>query len=283
MNCYPEHGPRERRAQRCRRGRAGDDRRRGADRRPVHDQYRHRGRRSDRAAGGGAGARRLRARARHRQQRGSRGGGAAHPRAARPGRRRRCRWSEISISTAIGCSRSIPRAREALAKLRINPGNVGRGSKRDDQFATMIEFACRYDKPVRIGVNWGSLDPELLARMMDENARAPEPQDAAVVTRRALVASALESARQAEALGLPREAHRAFVQGERRAGPDRGLPRSRGALRLRAAPGTDRSRHGLQGHRRLDRGDGGAAAGGHRRHHPRLAHARSRAATARAK
>jgi (E)-4-hydroxy-3-methylbut-2-enyl-diphosphate synthase len=96
-----------------------------------------------------------------------------------------------------------PACAEALAKLRINPGNVGRGTKRDEQFATMIEFACRYGKPVRIGVNWGSLDPELLARMMDENARSPAPEDAAVVTRKALVASALESAREAEALGLP--------------------------------------------------------------------------------
>jgi len=99
-----------------------------------------------------------------------------------------------------------PACAEALAKLRINPGNVGRGSKRDEQFATMIEFACRYGKPVRIGVNWGSLDPELLARMMDENARRPQPEESAVVTRRALVASALESARQAEALGLAHDA-----------------------------------------------------------------------------
>jgi (E)-4-hydroxy-3-methylbut-2-enyl-diphosphate synthase len=99
-----------------------------------------------------------------------------------------------------------PACAEALAKLRINPGNVGRGAKRDEQFATMIEYACRYGRPVRIGVNWGSLDPELLARMMDENARQAEPEDAAVVTRRALVVSALESARQAEALGLPRDA-----------------------------------------------------------------------------
>ena len=98
-----------------------------------------------------------------------------------------------------------PACAEALAKLRINPGNVGRGSRRDEQFAMMIEFACRYGKPVRIGVNWGSLDPELLARMMDENARRPDPEDAAVVTRKALVASALDSAQQAEALGLPRE------------------------------------------------------------------------------
>ena len=98
-----------------------------------------------------------------------------------------------------------PACAQALAKLRINPGNVGRGSKRDEQFAVMIEFACKYAKPVRIGVNWGSLDPELIARMMDENARSAEPQDAAVVTRKALVASALDSARQAEALGLARE------------------------------------------------------------------------------
>jgi (E)-4-hydroxy-3-methylbut-2-enyl-diphosphate synthase len=95
-----------------------------------------------------------------------------------------------------------PACAEALAKLRINPGNVGRGSKRDEQFATMIEFACKYGKPVRIGVNWGSLDAELIARMMDDNARSPEPQEAAVVTRKALVASALDSARQAESLGL---------------------------------------------------------------------------------
>ena len=95
-----------------------------------------------------------------------------------------------------------PACAEALAKLRINPGNVGRGAKRDEQFATMIEFACRYDKPVRIGVNWGSLDQELLARLMDENGRRAQPQDATVVMRNALVTSALESAGQAEALGL---------------------------------------------------------------------------------
>jgi (E)-4-hydroxy-3-methylbut-2-enyl-diphosphate synthase len=98
-----------------------------------------------------------------------------------------------------------PACAQALAKLRINPGNVGRGSKREDQFGTMIEFACRFDKPVRIGVNWGSLDPELLVRLMDENAASAEPQDASVITRRALVASALDSARQAESMGLPHE------------------------------------------------------------------------------
>jgi (E)-4-hydroxy-3-methylbut-2-enyl-diphosphate synthase len=96
-----------------------------------------------------------------------------------------------------------PECARVLAKYRINPGNVGKGSKRDEQFSTMIEMACRYDKPVRIGVNWGSLDQELAVRMMDENARSPEPKDAAEVTREALVVSALQSAAQAERWGLP--------------------------------------------------------------------------------
>jgi (E)-4-hydroxy-3-methylbut-2-enyl-diphosphate synthase len=91
----------------------------------------------------------------------------------------------------------------ALAKYRINPGNVGKGAKRDEQFAQMIEAACRYGKPVRIGVNWGSLDQALLARMMDENARRADPLAADAVMREALIASAVESAGRAEALGLP--------------------------------------------------------------------------------
>jgi (E)-4-hydroxy-3-methylbut-2-enyl-diphosphate synthase len=99
----------------------------------------------------------------------------------------------------------FPACAGALAKYRINPGNVGKGAKRDEQFATMIECALRYGKPVRIGVNWGSLDPELLARMMDENASRSEPQEAGEVTREAVIRSALESARQAEAWGLPAE------------------------------------------------------------------------------
>ncbi len=99
----------------------------------------------------------------------------------------------------------FPECARALAKYRINPGNVGKGAKRDDQFATMIECAVRYGKPVRIGVNWGSLDPELLARMMDDNARRPEPMEADEVMREAVIRSALESARQAEELGLAAE------------------------------------------------------------------------------
>ncbi len=98
-----------------------------------------------------------------------------------------------------------PDCAEALAKYRINPGNVGFGKKKDAQFVSMIEAAIRYAKPIRIGVNWGSLDGELITRMMDENARLPEPQDAAAVTRRALIASALESAARAEEIGLPRD------------------------------------------------------------------------------
>jgi (E)-4-hydroxy-3-methylbut-2-enyl-diphosphate synthase len=98
--------------------------------------------------------------------------------------------------------REHPACAEALAKYRINPGNVGRGSKRDPQFAEMIEVACRYGKPVRIGVNWGSLDQDLLTRMMDENSGRPEPLDALGVMRAAVVESALQSARRAEELGL---------------------------------------------------------------------------------
>ena len=101
--------------------------------------------------------------------------------------------------------KQYPECAEALAKYRINPGNVGHGKKRDDQFASMIEAACRYEKPVRIGVNWGSLDPELLARLMDENGKRAVPLDAADIMREAVIASALESAAQAVQWGLPPE------------------------------------------------------------------------------
>ena len=101
--------------------------------------------------------------------------------------------------------REHPACAEALAKYRINPGNVGRGSKRDPQFAEMIECACRYDKPVRIGVNWGSLDQDLLTRLMDENSARAQPLDAREVMRNAVVLSALTSAERAVELGLPPE------------------------------------------------------------------------------
>ena len=99
--------------------------------------------------------------------------------------------------------KAVPECVQALAKLRINPGNVGRGAKKDEQFATLVEAAARYGKAVRIGVNWGSLDQELLARMMDENAQRAEPHEPEQVMRNALIVSALESASRAEALGLP--------------------------------------------------------------------------------
>ena len=103
------------------------------------------------------------------------------------------------LKTHPGCA-------EALAKYRINPGNVGRGSKRDPQFAEMIEVACRYRKPVRIGVNWGSLDSDLLTRMMDENNARAAPRSAQAVMRSAVVASCLLSAQRAEELGQPHDA-----------------------------------------------------------------------------
>ena len=99
----------------------------------------------------------------------------------------------------------FPECAEALDKYRINPGNVGHRAKRDSQFATMIEMALKYDKSVRIGVNWGSLDQDLVVRLMDENAALKEPRDATEVTREALVRSALEGAQRAEELGLGRD------------------------------------------------------------------------------
>jgi (E)-4-hydroxy-3-methylbut-2-enyl-diphosphate synthase len=99
----------------------------------------------------------------------------------------------------------VPECAQLLAKYRINPGNVGFGRKRDDQFATIIGLALEYGKPVRIGVNWGSLDARLLARLMDENASKSQPADATAVMRKALIQSAIESAQQAESLGLPHD------------------------------------------------------------------------------
>ncbi|HEY6986492.1 MAG TPA: flavodoxin-dependent (E)-4-hydroxy-3-methylbut-2-enyl-diphosphate synthase, partial [Rhodanobacteraceae bacterium] len=98
-----------------------------------------------------------------------------------------------------------PACAEALAKYRINPGNVGFGRKRDTQFATIIEFALKYAKPVRIGANWGSLDQSMVASLMDENHARAEPWDASRVAREALIRSALDSAARAEEIGLARD------------------------------------------------------------------------------
>jgi (E)-4-hydroxy-3-methylbut-2-enyl-diphosphate synthase len=100
---------------------------------------------------------------------------------------------------------AVPACAEALAKYRINPGNVGRGKNRDEQFAQMIEFACRYDKAIRIGVNWGSLDQELLARKLDENSKLLQPLALYDVMHEALIESALTSAAKAEEYGLPHD------------------------------------------------------------------------------
>ena len=97
-----------------------------------------------------------------------------------------------------------PACAEALSKYRINPGNVGKGKRRDEQFAQMIDFAIRHDKPVRIGVNWGSLDQDLMARLLDENQQRAEPRDLTLINREAVVESAVGSALRAEELGLPR-------------------------------------------------------------------------------
>jgi len=98
-----------------------------------------------------------------------------------------------------------PDCAQALAKYRINPGNVGKGKKRDVQFATMIELACKYDKAVRIGVNWGSMDQSLLAALMDENAKSTKPHDAHNVMLETVIRSALDSAKQAQNLGLAKD------------------------------------------------------------------------------
>lgn len=100
---------------------------------------------------------------------------------------------------------NVPECAEALAKYRINPGNVGRGKKRDEQFAQMIETAIKFDKPVRIGANWGSLDQELLARMLDENAASSTPLPLDAINRSAVITSALESAQKAEEIGLAKD------------------------------------------------------------------------------
>ncbi|MCL4851942.1 MAG: flavodoxin-dependent (E)-4-hydroxy-3-methylbut-2-enyl-diphosphate synthase, partial [Bryobacteraceae bacterium] len=111
--------------------------------------------------------------------------------------------------------KKYPECARALAKYRINPGNVNIGRKHDENFRTMIEVAIEYAKPVRIGVNWGSLDQSLLTRMMDENSKLPQPLDAAAVTRNAIVASALLSAQNAESYGL---AHNRIILSEKVSG-----------------------------------------------------------------
>ena len=122
-----------------------------------------------------------------------------------------------------------PACAEALAKYRINPGNVGFKEKKDKQFGAIVEMAIRYDKPVRIGVNWGSLDQELLTRLMDENQKKGSPLTAQEVTREAIVQSALLSAEAAEEIGLAARQDHPVGQGQPGAGSDRRLYRTRAA------------------------------------------------------
>ena len=149
---------------------------------------------------------------------------------------------------------SIPTARAALAKYRINPGNVGRQARTTSNFRAIIEVAIAHDKPVRIGVNWGSLDQQLLTEMMDANARRAEPRDARDVTMEAMVESALRSAALAESRGPAARPDHPQRQGLRRAGPGGRLPHAGGALRLPAAPRAHRGGDGDEGDRRQHRG-----------------------------
>ena len=259
---------------RPRRGRGG--RRRRTHRRAVDDQHRHRRHRRDGRAGRGARPRRLRARPHHRRSRRGGQGRAAHPRP--PGAR------AASIAPLVGdfhynghtLLADNPAAAEALDKYRINPGNVGFKDKKDRQFAAIIDTALRWKKPVRIGVNWGSLDQELLTRLMDENARSQRAEGCARRDARGdrAVGAHLRAARRGA--GPHRRRHHSLGQGLGGAGSRQRLHDAGRAQRLRAARRSHRSRHGLKGHRRLDRRHRPAAAGRHRRHHPRLADARAR-------
>ena len=116
-----------------------------------------------------------------------------------------CRWSAIFTISATNFCRIIPDCAAALDKYRINPGNVGFKAKRDTQFSQIIDIALKHDKPVRIGVNWGSLDQELLTKLMDENAESDNPVSAAAVMREAIIQSGLLSAERAEGLGMGRD------------------------------------------------------------------------------
>ena len=171
---------------------------------------------------------------------------------------------------------AYPACAEALAKYRINPGNVGFKDKRDTQFADIIEIANKNDKPVRIGANWGSLDQELLTKLMDENAASRQSARRARGDARGdgAVGAALGRARRrARHAQGP---HHPLGQGLGRAGSDRGLSGSRAPFRLRHPSRPDRGRHGHQGHRGVLGRARHPAAAGHRRHHPHLADAGAR-------
>jgi (E)-4-hydroxy-3-methylbut-2-enyl-diphosphate synthase len=168
-----------------------------------------------------------------------------------------------------------PACAEALDKYRINPGNVGFKNKRDTQFADIIEIANKNDKAVRIGANWGSLDQDLLTKLMDENTALPNPRDARAVTREAMVQSALLSAARAQELGMPK--NKMILSAKVSAVQDliavyqTLVSRSDYAIHLGL-----RSRHGIEGHRGVVGRARHPVAGRHRRHHPDFTDARTR-------
>ncbi len=144
--------------------------------------------------------------------------------------------------------REVPEAARLLAKYRINPGNVGAGQHHDANFATMIEVAKEYDKPVRIGVNWGSLDQQVLARLMDNNASKSSPKSATDVMIDAMVVSALESAQYAEELGLAHDKILISVKVSSAPRTVAGIPPTGSTLRLPPTPWLNRSGHGYERH-----------------------------------
>ena len=166
-----------------------------------------------------------------------------------------------------------PECAQALAKYRINPGNVGKNRKGEDQFAMMIAVAKQYDKPVRIGVNWGSLDQDLVVRLMDDNAKLAQPKEVSEVTREALIVSALQSAQRAEELGL---AHDRIVLSCKVSAVQDLIAVYTELSKRCDYPlhlGLDRGGHGLQRDRCVHRCAGSVVAARHRRHHTYLADA----------
>jgi (E)-4-hydroxy-3-methylbut-2-enyl-diphosphate synthase len=165
--------------------------------------------------------------------------------------------------------REYPGCARTLAKYRINPGNVGRGASHDANFATMIRVAKDYDRPVRIGVNAGSLDPDLLDDLMDANAKKPAPDDAETVLVEAMVQSALRSAEAAVLVGLAGIEGHSLGEGVEGASHDRRLPFAVVALPSPPSPRADRSGHGSEGHHRDVHRAVDSLGRRHRRHHPR--------------
>ena len=216
-------------ADRLRRRRRRARRLRPPGRRPVDDEHRHRRPGRDRDPGRPAGPRRLAARPRHRQHRRGRGGRPGDDAQARATWASTCRSSATSTTTATSCSSSTRRWPRLLAKYRINPGNVG-AKRHDEHFATIVRVAIENDKPVRIGVNWGSLDQQLLTELMDANARSAEPRDARDVMIEAMIESAMRSAELAEADRPAARPDHPVGQGVGRARPRRRLPPARRAL-----------------------------------------------------